>query len=385
LELVCLVCLVYLVHLPGGMSVVDVFVGNFPHIDWSLYSLWVEGLTLPEATARLRERGQAPAPGSLEGDLQASELADSYRLFGLWEGMLHQPRGFQEQLVFQLEGAVQGRLVEEYYALDSPVARELLGRKLTSRLRKDLDEVAEKTGVSLRSCRRQFDNMKRVVRGVEEVQGTFTTNIKAQFLLSDQLAERYSVLVFVACHRLETTKKKLAFLSFEDFHLVCGEVMARWSPEGGQVDDSGEPLLDKDFFYLLRDLKALGEKEKEHRYAVCQALGRAGLPQRTMSEIEANFKALSKAILAIGQSLYSSREVKELFVTVMDKVVEPLKQWRLTTEEVSLLLTTYVSVVVKGTVSLDSSLTSAFQRFMATLTLLITTFHRAATSRSAPA
>ena len=34
------------------------------------------------------------------------------------------------------------------------------------------------------------------------------------------------------------------------------------------MDDSGEPLLDKDFFYLLRDLKALGEKEKEHRWAV---------------------------------------------------------------------------------------------------------------------
>ena len=32
------------------------------------------------------------------------------------------------------------------------------------------------------------------------------------------------------------------------------------------MDDSGEPLLDKDFFYLLRDLKALGEKEKEHRW-----------------------------------------------------------------------------------------------------------------------
>ena len=161
-------------------------------------------------------------------------------------GVTPQPRGFQEQLVFQLEPRTQGRLVEEYYALDSAVARELLGRKLTSRLRKDLDEVAEKAGVSLRSCRRQFDNMKRVVRGVEEVQGTFAANIKAQFLLSDQLAERYStsvplhlsctsaprysVLVFVACHRLETTKKKLAFLSFEDFHLVCGEVMARCSP-----------------------------------------------------------------------------------------------------------------------------------------------------------
>ena len=101
--------------------------------------------------------------------------------------------------------------MEQYYALDSSVARELLGRKLTSRLRKDLDEVADKTGVSLRSCRRQFDNIKRVLvltfylsilsvvlliqvhRGVEEQQGVFLSNIKSQFLLPDNLAERYLV------------------------------------------------------------------------------------------------------------------------------------------------------------------------------------------------
>ena len=30
------------------------------------------------------------------------------------------------------------------------------------------------------------------------------------------------------------------------------QVMLCWSPEGQQVDDSGEPVLDKDFFYTLR-------------------------------------------------------------------------------------------------------------------------------------
>lgn len=40
-----------------------------------------------------------------------------------------------------------------YYCLDDSVARELLGKKLSSRYRKDLDEVAEKTGVRLKACR----------------------------------------------------------------------------------------------------------------------------------------------------------------------------------------------------------------------------------------
>ena len=149
------------------MSLVDVFVGNFPQIDWTLYTLWVEGLSESEAMQNLRKRGLVSSQAEYctdgaENILLASDVADNYRLFGLWESMLHQPVTFSEQLVFQLDPSTQHKLVEQYYALDNSVARELLGRKLTSRLRKDLDEIADKTGVSLRSCRRQFDNIKRV-------------------------------------------------------------------------------------------------------------------------------------------------------------------------------------------------------------------------------
>ena len=42
-----------------------------------------------------------------------------------------------------------------YYQFDKEVVRELLGKKLTGRLRKDLDDVSEKTNIPLKSCRRQ--------------------------------------------------------------------------------------------------------------------------------------------------------------------------------------------------------------------------------------
>ena len=51
-------------------------------------------------------------------------------------------------------------LIEQYYAFDENVVREFLGKKLSSKNRKDLDDVSEKTGISLKSCRRQFDNIK---------------------------------------------------------------------------------------------------------------------------------------------------------------------------------------------------------------------------------
>lgn len=52
-----------------------------------------------------------------------------------------------------------------------------------------MDEVAEKTGITLKSCRRQYDNVKRVFKIVEDLPGSLTANIKQHFLLSEDLAK----------------------------------------------------------------------------------------------------------------------------------------------------------------------------------------------------
>lgn len=76
-----------------------------------------------------------------------------------------------------------------YYSIDDEVAREMLGKKLTSRYRKDLDEISDKTGVKLKSCRRQFDNIKRIFKAVEELPGDISNNVKHLFSISDELAK----------------------------------------------------------------------------------------------------------------------------------------------------------------------------------------------------
>lgn len=52
-------------------------------------------------------------------------------------------------------------MVERYHELDDSVLREIFGKKMTSKTRKDLDDVSELTRVPLRSCRRQYDNIRR--------------------------------------------------------------------------------------------------------------------------------------------------------------------------------------------------------------------------------
>ena len=57
-------------------------------------------------------------------------------------------------------------VIGRYYSLDAEVARELVGRgqKMTAKLRKDLDTISDKTGIPLKSCLRQYDNIKRIYK-----------------------------------------------------------------------------------------------------------------------------------------------------------------------------------------------------------------------------
>jgi len=358
------------------MSLLEVFVGNYPMVDWDLYSLWVTGSSVPEAVEAVRTKGGAGCGGH-PLDLLEADTADCYRQFGLWEPLLHSPARLRTQAVYQLDPASQARLVALYYSLDSAVLRELLGRKLSSRLRKDLDETAERTGVSLRSCRRQFDNFKRVLKSVEEQPGNLQQNIRTAFLLPDPLAQTYTVAVFITLHRFEVCKKKLAVVRLEDWVSVCSAIRRDWSGAGLDVDEGGEAYLDRDFCAGLRDLKVLVEREKEFRYAVCQQLGRQNLHQRSLAEIEANFKNINKNIVCLGQSLYNNKELRELFVNIVEKIVEPFKQFKFSAEDLTQFLSCYLAVVRDGTVKLEPELNKNFVRFIQTLNVLIIIFFKA--------
>lgn len=130
--------------------------------------------------------------------------------------------------------------------------------------------------------RRQFDNIKRVFKVVEEMPGAIVDNIKSSFHLSDELAKKYACVVFIACIRFETTKKKLQHLSFNSWKTCSEVIMEQWTynisgknltkkiPElvlwiyflGSEYDDTE---MDKEFLLELRELKILLEREKDHK------------------------------------------------------------------------------------------------------------------------
>jgi hypothetical protein len=122
-------------------------------IDLHVWQLWLKGLTVGQAAA-VREDADPILRDVLEID-----TADDFRLFEELQPSLEEPKTTMCLLDIPLK--VRFALSESFYAFDDIVVREFLGRKFTTRVRKDLDEVSEITGIPRRSCLRQFDNLKR--------------------------------------------------------------------------------------------------------------------------------------------------------------------------------------------------------------------------------
>lgn len=59
---------------------------------------------------------------------------------------------------------------------------------MSSRARKELDDVCSKTRVPVGGCRRMFDNMKRIMKKVEDGEGLVVEIIMAEFLVPRELA-----------------------------------------------------------------------------------------------------------------------------------------------------------------------------------------------------
>ena len=111
---------------------------------------------------------------------------------------------------------------------------------------------SEKTGTLVRSCRRQFDNIKKVLKALEEISPkVYVTSIITTFGLSKSLAEKYAALVFAANFRLELGKKKLSYLTFDKIKNGILILINDW----GDRDEALEPTLDREFLASLKDMK----------------------------------------------------------------------------------------------------------------------------------
>lgn len=59
--------------------------------------------------------------------------------------------------------------------------------------------------------------------------GAIVENIKNSFQLSEDLSKKYACVVFIACIRFDTSKKKLQHLSFNSWKACSEIIMEQWT------------------------------------------------------------------------------------------------------------------------------------------------------------
>lgn len=349
------------------MEDIEVFYMDPAFIDPQVYDLWLQGFSENEATQR-RECEDALKKLGVSYAIISSDTHDQYRLFFLVERFLQSPPMLARQMLLHVSPDMQDMLIEKYYQFDKEVVRELLGKKLTGRLRKDLDDISEKTNVPLKSCRRQFDNVKNVLRAIEETEGGgLADTIKKLFLLSDNLSRQYACICFMAINKIETGKKRLLHLTFDDLAFCAEKMLDHWtvgSDEGSTAADVGDTgaEFDRVFLQELRDLKVfVNDREivEEHRSLVCSVISKR-FTKKLAKSVEVNFKTLCRHLLNIAAGLIHSKEVKDVLSDFAEKFIEPCKQLEWDAKETEIFLDSLVESCSK----LDSLHKSNLERLI---------------------
>lgn len=350
------------------LAEVDVFVGNNTLIDPEVFQLWLQGYSAQDAAVALHYNERMKEP-DVPLELLKSDVLDHYRTLLMLERLLHSPVHLAEQWTFQLAPQTQRMLIAKYYDFDASVVREFLGKKLSSRNRKDLDEVSEKTGVDIKSCRRQFDNIKRVYKVVEELTGPLTKNIQTHFLLPEELARKYAALVYTTHNRFETGKKKLLYLRLEDFVFCVDQMISSWSCRNPncKYEESGMEM-DREFLQQLREMKLLLDKDHHDRLkdAVLFSL-RSQISKHTLQDVESNFKSLTRTLVNIAYGLNHSKDLRDFFIDIVEKIIEPCRSAHWTAEELRIVMDAFVKSPQNIVFAHDPHLHEVWTRYSETM------------------
>jgi len=199
-------------------------------------------------------------------------------------------------------------------------------------------------------------------------------NIKTNFLLSDDLIKKYCAVVFIAGYRFETNKKKLSYLSFKDFCNCAYSMMTHWTSP--IVDDSSTADIEREFLVDLRELRVLLDREREHKLAVCQKL-KGKVSDKIHSEIDHNFKVYSRTLINIAYSLHHNKSLKELFVDLVEKYIEPCKHLQWSFNEMKVFLEVYAeSAAQLDIIRTQVGLRSVWKRYIDGITgCLLAMYH----------
>ncbi|CAH8486976.1 unnamed protein product [Heterobilharzia americana] len=341
----------------------DVTVTSPSFVDMEMFEFWVHGKTISQVCSVL---AQSPSVEEfrMTNDMLAAHTRDHFAQFTLLETGLRHPDSFMKDCAYhQLTPETRRQLIHIYFSLDESFLRELVGRRLSNKSRRELADIAERCELQLRSCKRQFDNLSCVARRTEDLPGRLTDNIRNCFLLPEWLAECYAAVIFITSNRFETSKKSLSYLTFGNLAYCAGQLMTYWLASG--KDSKGETYvsidLDLQFFHDLKEFKPLVEKkeclDKHKHLSEVQA-------KIILTNLEPNFKPISKAIINLACGLSHAREMRNFFIDIIEKLIEQMRGLNWPSKEVQMFFDAYHNTVKNLPPGRSSAFLSIWTRFI---------------------
>eukprot|EP00056_Hartaetosiga_gracilis_P009691 m.140130 g.140130 ORF g.140130 m.140130 type:complete len:350 (-) comp13176_c0_seq37:2951-4000(-) len=307
-----------------------VWVSTDVHIDFLLFDSWIAGDNVETATGKRKDfQRYRHHKRTIENDTQ-----DQFNMFDLLVPYLNNPQTLSQQDLFFLNEIDCAEMLKRYYSYDNELMAHILGKQLSRGLRKDLDEVAEKTGIPLKSCNRQFDNLRRIFKMVEDVPGKLSSLISDMFLLDPLQAIAYASMVFITNNRLYVDKRVLQDVRLPILLESSTEFMNSWTsiaePNGDDQDLHKKFLQDmREIKYtILHSTKQLQEMQK---------VVNANCKDFSQNKIKATVPIL-RSLIQIGGGLSNRGEWRDIFEDLMEQVVLPCKEANLRVEEVEVFI-----------------------------------------------
>lgn len=297
----------------------SVFVTDPSYINFKIFEQWLKG-----------EREKDVIAKNHLSEIARREVKDQYRIFRMLERYLKNRTLYSYFHELQIDQETLDRCTELYFEINEIVMRELVGKKLNKKLQKDLEDISERIKQPQVVCLRQFENLKNIYSLItkqvkektspEDKSGNQTINlIRQTFMISEKLAESYCHYVFVCYHRVDSTDKRLRFLTAKDFEYFAKALQEKWGCEPPWYLE-----LNKKWKEDVHDCKTiLNDKEKldSFRVLVKEQL-KKNLHEKKLGELDSRFTSIMKVLLNIGAGVAKSKEFDEIIEVLEEKVVD---------------------------------------------------------------
>ncbi|KRZ55295.1 Acidic fibroblast growth factor intracellular-binding protein, partial [Trichinella nativa] len=304
-------------------------------IDEVVLDYWIAGYDAHSTSTQLLKSVMFTEFSDIDYGCMLAEVEDAFRLFQLTSKYMESPPRLCEQRLLPLTTPMCEMLISKYYEIDDVVLREIVGKKPSTKLKKEASEICLRANINYYSCRRQLENFRRIFKAVENCKGNLLLEIRRKFLLPSRLCKRYALAIFMCTYRFEFPRKRLGYLSFDDLCVCCIKMINCWSNRAfEEMETESDIWLSREFLASIKDAKILCERSTidELKNRLNRRLISVLSPAAFIN-FKCNNRSYCKVVINIGMELSQGRELRDFFVDIFENIIIPCHEGRWTKDD----------------------------------------------------